>query len=94
MKKLSKKQEEVVDLMKQGWELGSYWINVSPSNMKIVYKLQKDGLGKGGESVKVNKKVMSSLWEKDIIDYKANKSTDYRDRYKLSKIGKSYKIKK
>jgi len=61
MKALSIKQQEVLRLMANGWELGQgmdrdgrCWI-------------QKGGLGMGGEAETVSNATLHSLWRKNLI---------------------------
>lgn len=62
--KLTKLQQEVIDYMKKGWELGSSTAISSRS------WLQKDGLGRGGETRNVNGNTVSALCEKGLIQQK------------------------
>ena len=60
--RLSKTQEEVVKLMRLGWELG-----VSSSFDHTAW-LQKGGVGKGGPTKKVSGATVHALWKKKIIE--------------------------
>ncbi len=64
--KLSKTQQEVIDLMKSGWELGQ--------SMAIHSRtwLQKNGLGRGGETKNVSGATVHALYRKGLIDSKDN----------------------
>ena len=62
--KLSKAQQKVVDLMKEGWELGK------SQSMSGRAWLQKDGVGRGGPVEKVNTNTFWSLYKKEIIKLK------------------------
>lgn len=62
MKKLSGAQQEVIDLMRSGWELG-----VSTSFDGRCW-LQKGGCGRGGESKSVNARTVSALREAGLIE--------------------------
>ncbi len=62
MKKLTKLMQEVIDLMKNGWELaqsdtyeGRTWI-------------QNGGAGKGGESRRVNANTFQALYSRGLIE--------------------------
>jgi hypothetical protein len=59
---LSAKQEDVVGLMRQGWELG-----VSSSINRRGAWLQKDGVGKGGPTVTVSLATVRALREKGWV---------------------------
>ena len=59
--KLSKVQQNVLDKMRDGWELGmshSFGVNCW---------LQKDGIGKGGESEDIRYSTLSVLFQKKLI---------------------------
>jgi len=60
-KKMSKVQQYVIDLMKSGWELG-HW-----SGWHDRYVLQKEGLGKGGETKNVSGATVHALMDKGYI---------------------------
>jgi len=57
--KLTKVQQDVLDKMNDGWELGCY-IN-SGCN------LQKGGLGRGGQTQRVSHATVTSLYQKHLI---------------------------
>ena len=59
--KLSKAQQEIIDLMNDGWELGCY------SWGKYTYSIQKGGLGRGGESRRVNAGIIHALHKRGLI---------------------------
>jgi hypothetical protein len=59
--KLSKNQQEVIDKMRAGWELGQ------DMSFQGWAWLQKGGLGKGGESMNVKLNTFHSLRERGII---------------------------
>lgn len=61
MVKLSKTQQDVVDKMQSGWELG-----VSMGSETRCW-LQKGRLGRGGETKTVHYNTFWSLWNKEII---------------------------
>lgn len=75
--KLTKNQQEVIDLLNTGWSLGqSKTINGRD-------RLQKDGLGKGGETKDVRKGTIYKLSKLGLI-----KSTGYgfpSEEFKLVK---------
>ena len=59
--RLSKTQEEVVTLMREGWELGQ------TSGWDHRAWLQKDGIGKGGPTKRVSSSTFHALWKKKVI---------------------------
>ena len=61
MIKLTKRQSEVVELMKKNWELGVY------GGFSEFQMLQKGGLGRGGETKKINWKIIENLRKEGII---------------------------
>ncbi len=58
---LSPKQKEIVDLMRNGWELGSS-MSLNGGDW-----IQKGGLGRGGESKNVNANTSYALYKKGVI---------------------------
>lgn len=64
MKKLSNKQAEVIKLMSEGWELGH---NKSDIRGYSNTWLQKDGLGRGGETKEVHFNTFQALLSKKLI---------------------------
>lgn len=62
--KLTDVQRKVVDLMRDGWELGF------DSRQYSHAWLQKRGCGRGGESINVNLNTFNGLCIKKIIRYK------------------------
>lgn len=61
--KLSTAQRKVIDLMKSGWEMG-----VRSSLMEQRCWLQKDGVGRGGETHSVNGNTFNSLHSNGLIE--------------------------
>ena len=59
--KLSKVQREVVELMKRGWELGC------STSFDSRCWMQKDGLGRGGETKDVRSSTVFALHKKEVI---------------------------
>lgn len=59
--KLSKRQQELVDLMKSDWQLGK------SMGFSGRYWLQKGGCGKGGESKDVNANTAYALYKAGLI---------------------------
>lgn len=81
MKKLSKRQQEVIDLMKTGWELAR---DTSSIGMGRCW-LQHGGACKGGETRNVNATTVNSLVDADLISLG---QYDFPIRkYKLTKKG-------
>jgi len=62
--KLTEKQQQVIDLMQDGWQLGRDNHNNGRS------WLQKGGIGHGGESVSVSRSTVDSLEKKGLIKSK------------------------
>lgn len=75
--KLSKVQKEVVQLMKEGWELGSF----TGSRCRIW--LQKNGLGRGGKTKSISHATLRVLKEKRVIEGNRDAKRFYLTRYKL-----------
>ena len=75
------KKEEIIKLMKEGWELGT-------SNAMRSYHIwiQKDGLCKGGESKSIHKSTLHSLIDKKLVILEPRKHDDafWLTRYKLN----------
>lgn len=78
--KLSKRQQEVLDLMIAGWELGK---DMSAQGSAW---LQKDGLGKGGAIVRVRQNTFYSLCRLALI--KVTWERFPIKRYGLTEAGK------
>lgn len=58
--KLTKVQQGIIDLMRADYELGAYKIGLlEESGLRC--RLQKGGVGKGGETIKVSPKVFKTL---------------------------------
>jgi len=80
---LTPSQKEVIKLMREGWELGA---SGSTSN----HWLQKDGVGRGGETKKINNSIAFVLREKNLIfcpEYHFPSST-----YLLTELGKTIEL--
>ena len=82
--KLSQRQLEVLRLLKEGWELGHYFTWGT-----IDCWLQKNGLGFGGETKKVNLNTLHSLRNRGLITFAGRKLKDSlsMSRYKLTEKG-------
>jgi hypothetical protein len=61
--KLSKTQQEIVDRLNNGWELGAM------SDMSGRCWIQKPGLGRGGESHNVSSATIHALVKKGVLVY-------------------------
>jgi hypothetical protein len=61
--KLSKVQQEVIDLMKDGWELGT------STGFFIHTCLQKGGQGKGGDTKDISIATVNALKNKGLIEH-------------------------
>lgn len=79
--KLSKVQREVLELMDHGWELGR-----STSDFCGGCSVQKGGLGRGGESKKVNSNTWHALWKKKLI--RCVDSSYPTEKYALTVFGR------
>ncbi len=79
--KLSKTQQEVVDLIKSGWELGQ---GGSSSNYRVW--LQFGGVGRGGESKTISKATLRMLLKKEIVVF--HERNYPLDTYKLTPAGR------
>lgn len=66
-KKLSKAQQEVVDLMRSGWELSA-----SMAFDRRTW-LQKGGTGRGGEMKRVSGATLYALWKAKAIKVRVEK---------------------
>lgn len=75
MKKMTKVQQEVVAMMRDGWELGVLTV------LDGRCWLQKGGCGKGGETKSVNNKTVAALRESGVIEI-AERSFP-TDKYRL-----------
>ena len=62
--KLSKRQQEVVDLMKAGWEMGHN------GGISSRCWLQRDGCGHGGPTKEVNDNTFYALYKRGLITVK------------------------
>jgi len=84
MPKLSKNQLEVLRLMSEGWELGrSHGFDGDRP-----WWMQKGGLGRGGDSKKVNSNTTFSLYKKGLI-YKPDPKTEFpTEHWALTEKGK------
>lgn len=81
--KLSKSQQQVVDKMRDGWELGY------SSGFFTRSWLQKNGIGKGGETINVRVNTFLLLRDKNVIE--KSRSAYPTDVYRLTE---QYKTKK
>jgi hypothetical protein len=78
---LSKAQQRVIDLMQQGWELGTSQALDSRS------WLQKDGIGRGGDTEDVHGSTFHALYVRKLIEL--NGSDFPSQRWRLTAAGKS-----
>lgn len=72
MNKLSKTQLNVLRLMSEGWELGSYPIQIGFTRIVEHAVLQKHGLGHGDPMEKVNIRTINALLRKKLIRFPSN----------------------
>lgn len=63
MKKLTKAQAETLDMLRNGWQLGKY------AKLEAVakYRIQRGGIGKGGEARRVSSTVFKALEAAGLI---------------------------
>jgi hypothetical protein len=78
MKKLSKLQTEIVELMRQGWHLG-WGQGYSPRAW-----LQRNGIGRGGPTKEVHLSTFLSLRHNRIVKLKPGESQFGTQEYILS----------
>lgn len=81
---LSAKQKEVIKLMREGWELGA-----SKALTRRKW-LQKDGIGKGGETKDVHTATFDKLYFSNLIY-----APDYSfpsQKYLLTELGKTIQL--
>jgi hypothetical protein len=79
MMQLSKAQSRVLQLLQEGWELG-----VSSGIVGNAW-LQKNGLGRGGETEFVNYNTFHSLYKRGLIKVEKRKGDPfYLTRYILT----------
>ena len=63
MAKLSKAQQDVIDKMRDGWQLGR---NTSISYATPCW-IQEGGIGYGGKTQNVSRSTFRALWNKGLI---------------------------
>jgi len=79
--KLSKTQSTVIKLMREGWEMGR---STSFNDNRIW--LQKNGIGRGGETFEVRFNTYSALGNRELIKLKEQRFPT--SLYELTEIGK------
>ena len=79
---LSPVQTEIIKLMGEGWELGHY------KQLHPHVTIQKNGLGRGGDTKTVSFKTFELLLNKNII-FKTSAPKFKVDVYSLTEVGKS-----
>ena len=78
---IGKRQQEILQLMLDGWELGQ------SLNLHSSFWLQKGGLGKGGEAKhNISPDVCFTLYKKGYIRTKYRKFP--REAFELTELGK------
>jgi hypothetical protein len=90
--KLNDRQKEVVRLMQNGWDLGSYtkWDYTKQDGV-----LQKGSIGVGSETKKVHMTTIKSLIKRGFIIRHENKYPSINPtKYSLTKKGKEWKVKR
>lgn len=79
--KLTKSQKAIVDLMLAGWQLGVYK-NGLTEDTGLRYRLQKGGVGRGGETQKVSTATFRVMQKLEMF---VRVGGDYRfDKYDLN----------
>lgn len=82
--KISSSQASVLQYMRSGWELGH----------SLGYKsriwLQKNGIGKGGESINVPAKSFGKILAYNLIELKEKRYPTHI--YQLTELGKTIKL--
>jgi len=66
--KLTKKQAEVISLMREGWGLAFRHGMVRPSMPRKLIWMQQGGIGRGGKSIKVKEVTLMGLAQKKLIE--------------------------
>jgi hypothetical protein len=88
--KLTKKQAEVISLMRKGWGLAYRHGMVRPSMPRKHIWIQEGGIGKGGTSIKVKEVTLMELAKNKLIERTDNKFLD--TNYQLTELGKTCAI--
>jgi hypothetical protein len=79
--KLSKAQKEIVDLMKDGWELGH------SRGMHTRTWIQKGGVGRGGDTKSISVSTFHILLDKKLVELSIESFPT--SKYNLTELGKS-----
>ena len=79
--KLSKAQKEIVGLMKDGWELGH------SQGMHPRAWIQKGGVGRGGDTMKMSMSTFHVLLDKNLVELSLKSFPT--SKYNLTELGKS-----
>ena len=66
--KTSEKQQKVLDLLKEGWEMAET-LSWKPDNPPHI-RLQQDGLGNGGKVYRTDARTLNSLLARKVVKYK------------------------
>lgn len=82
--KLSETQKQIISLMREGWELGASHTFTGWAWM------QKDGLGKGGESRNVKSNTFFALIKLNLISCPERHFP--HSKYELTELGKTVKL--
>jgi hypothetical protein len=88
--KLTKKQAEVISLMRQGWGLAFRHGMVRPSMPRKHIWIQEGGIGKGGTSIKIKEVTLTGLAKNKLIERTDNNFLD--TNYQLTELGKTCSI--
>lgn len=87
---LTKKQAEVISLMRQGWGLAYRNGMVRPSYPRKSIWIQEGGIGKGGKVIKIKDVTLMELAQKKLIERTDVKFSD--TNYQLTELGKTCSI--
>jgi len=83
--KLSNKQKEVIKLMREGWEMGK-----GTSYFHSAARLQKGGIGCGGDVYKMSLNTFNALVDRLLIVESGRKYPSFI--YTLTELGKSIEL--
>lgn len=84
MRKFTEAQAEVIKLMRQHWQLG---VSLDMSGRKWI---QKDGIGRGGETKKVTSSTFNAINDAGLLECVDN---DFpTKKYILNELGKTCEI--
>lgn len=88
--KLTKKQTEVISLMRKGWGLAFRHSELRPSVPRKHIWMQEGGVGKGGACIKIREVTLMELAQKNLIQ-RTIVNANGQD-YQLTELGKTCTI--